>query len=431
MRPEIKAYLDLSRGANSYQLSEDEVVMSLCSAYRSTLDQYNIEVVVISSDIAKNEMITCNNGIKTIIWDTNYWIYFTYYFLNLKSLNQHVIHHSPYIELECDALWRDLFRIAFLRTSRKTLKHQLQFIKYYLSYGMRSYPYEENKEKVLIAQEKLIGIATAKMYAFLHELAHITAEPNKEYYVRWLKHLFSEKLRNTLCESVVDIDAALNPTDREKFCSYLDRMRAELYAGDLTGFQEIIADMRAIHSVCTTLLHNTSDCFGLEDFVKLKEGIVVQRSFSLRIRNLEAYLRELVSATNLSTLQDNIMGSQFGREFIIRDRLSEVTEIFILRDSFRQIEAGNDIVNDYLSEPVYSSKTAQIVNESLAEHIGKLVNRITQEQLSPQIQTSNMSEIIDYLLFYPAEEDDKNAINKPVSTFGWSGLFFEAVSIES
>ena len=134
MRPEIKAYLDISRGSKNYKLSVDDVVTSLSNYLSTTLDKHSIEVVVIWSTIAKNELVTCRNGVKTIIWDTNYWVHFASYYKNVESIEQHIQHNSPFVELQCDALWQDLFRIALFRVAPSSPKHQLQFAKYYLSY---------------------------------------------------------------------------------------------------------------------------------------------------------------------------------------------------------------------------------------------------------------------------------------------------------
>lgn len=429
MRPEIKAYLDLSRGSKNYKLSTDEVAESLASNYRSTLNKYNIEVVVIWSKLAKNELISCNNGIYTIIWDTNYWLHFAYYCNNMQSLEQHIKHGSPYSELQCDALWRDLFRIAFFRVNKNSLKYQLQFTKYYLSYGMRSFPYRDSeKEEARHAYESMVNIANAKMYAFLHEMAHLTAKPCMEYYATILKNMFNSELQKSTYSSVTDTDAYLEQSERDMLHAHLDEMRDELNAGDLTNFQEIIADMRAIHSMCTTFILNASEC-APEDFLQLKDGIILQRSFNLRIRNIEACLRELSNASDLSVFRRKLMNSQFGKYFVIRDKLSEVTELFILRDSFGRLMGSEvlDFLDKYTSKPVYSRKTAEVIDQAIDDHLRKVYDRIQSENISFNATIGDVSDIMDYLLYYSNEDHDQLIVNQPKSSFGWTGLFFDGV----
>lgn len=428
MRPEIKAYLDMSRGSKKYHASTDEVIESLAAHYKSTLDANGIEIIVIWSQFAKNELITDNKGAKIIIWDTNYWTHFAYYCKNMSSLEQHIKYHTGLSEIECDAVWRDLFRIAFLRIGGHSLKNQLLLIKYYLSYGMRTYSLEDpEKLKVLVVHETLENIATAKMYAFLHEIAHITSMQHLEYYLSILKSLFSDQQYDNTCSLVVDLDDNMPLIEREALYSCLTHLREELYSNNYSRFLEIIADMRAFHSICSSFIQFSQE-INPDEFLRFKTGIALQRSFNLRIRNLEACLLGFFSSEDIHAFQNNIARSQFGTEFVIRDRLSEVTEVIILGDAFRK-EAGIDIYQKYRTKNTYSQETAKTIDNSLRHHLDNLYNRITQENFTFSSNACDVTDIIDYLLYYPSEVGDCFSVNQPITAFGWSGLPFDDVVI--
>ena len=427
MRPEIKAYLDMTRGSGNYKESEDDVASSLANRFSKLLKEHRIEVVIICSVVAKNEMVTCSNGTKAIIWDTNYWMHFAYYYQNIDSLEQHVKFRSPYIQLQCDALWRDLFRIALLRVGQNEKKYRFLFVKHYLSYGMRNFPLEdENKGEAVRVYERMVNIANAKMYAFLHELAHVTAVPHMEYYTLILKRMFGDDMRDETYSRVLEGDNTWEPEQKERIRISLDEMRAELFEDNYTRFQEIIADMRAIHSMCSCCIvsfqHDAS-----ETFFQFKQGIVLERSFNLRIRNIEAVLREFSKTHDEDEINRNLSNSQFGREFLIRDRLMEVTEKYILCDCFAK-RAGKDFLEKYITKDIYSHQTAVAINEVIGQHMNKIRDRILQEgPLLPSAELSDTLEILDYLLYYPAEENDHNVINRPISFFKLTGLVFDGV----
>jgi len=332
--------------------------------------------------------------------------------------------NSPYVQLQCDAIWRDLFRLAFLRVKKNSLKYQLLFAKYYLSYGMYAFSVQEGTKVI----EQIINIANAKVYAFLHELAHITAEDNIEYYVSRLKDIFSDELIQHVYDCVTEEKNFMDPEDKLSLRKSIDEMRTELYAGDYTRFREIIADMRALHSMCSCFIINWSD--GPEFFLNFKAGIVLERSFKFRIRSLYAHLNELSRAWDISEYYENISNSQYMREFIIRDRISELTEQFILADCFGGT-GGKEFLLSYFQKVVYSREAAEAIDESIRNHLEKINSRMREENTYSFLDNlSDVADIMDYLLYYPAESRDQSFINRPTSIFGWTGLIYDSFTLD-
>ena len=184
----IKEYLTVTRGKNNFKESQDDVIDLLIDKFSLTLEKNKINVVVIWSTLAKNEIIINEDNSRTIIWDTNYWTHCAYYYCNLVLLDRHVKEKSELVDIQCDVLWRDLFKVIISRYDRYSTKAKMLLTKYYLSYGMRTYEMQLDKEtsaRNLVNQLK--DVATAKVYVFLHEIAHITAISELDYYIDILK----------------------------------------------------------------------------------------------------------------------------------------------------------------------------------------------------------------------------------------------------
>lgn len=430
MNSTVEAYLKLTRGTTNFRESSDDVVNSLICRMQRTLKKHKIEVVTIWSKYAKNEVISNRGDIKTIIWDTNYWVHCAYYYDNLTRLDSCVKDDSLLTDVQCDALWRDLFRIHLDRLNRCTVKEKFLLTKYYLSYGNRSYQFQEDDATMMApkAYERLRTIASAKTYVFLHEIAHITAFEETDYYIHRLKDLFSDEMRENVYAQVTDIDSAFSPNEKRQLRTTLNEMETELYAEKYARFEEIISDMRALQSMCNSFM-----LFAPNDvpngFLKFKSGIALARSFNLRIRTIEAALHEILLSKDPSTFRKNIFKSQFGTEFIIRDKFSEILDTFILVDCFGVL-CNKAFVFKYANYSFVSSKTARIADLGIAYHLNNISNRIDHEMLCQLTKDCSAIDILDYLLYYPSEEQDNKIINNPLNYFGLSGLVFDDFSSE-
>lgn len=431
MNSTVEAYLKLTRGGTNFRESNDDVINSLIYRMQRTLKKHKIEVVTIWSKYAKNEVISSSNNVRTIIWDTNYWVRCACYYDNLIRLDSCVKDDSPLIDVQCDALWRDLFRIHLDRINRCTVKEKFLLTKYYLSYGNRSYQLQEDDKLLMVqkAYERLRTIANAKTYVFLHEVAHITALQETDYYIHRLKDLFTDQMRENVYAQVANIDPEFSPNERRQLRTTLDEMRAELYAGEYRRFEEIIADMRALESMCNAFM-----LFAPNDvpngFLNFKNGIALARSFNLRIRTIEVTLREILFSKDPSSFRKKVFKSQFGTEFIVRDKFSEILDTFIFVDCFGTL-CNKAFLFKYTSHSLVSNKTARTVDLGIAYHLDNIRSRIDHEVHFQLAQDCGSAvDILDYLLYYPSEEQDNKIINNPLNYFGLSGLVFDDFSSE-
>lgn len=421
----IKTYLTVTRGKNNFKDSHDDIVSLLINKLNSTLQKNKINVVVIWSTFAKNEIITNEDGTKTIIWDTNYWTHCAYYYNNLVILNQHIKNNSELIEVQCDALWRDLFKVIISRSNHFTSKTKMLLTKYYLSYGTRSYPFEaDEKTATDNLYNQLTDVATAKVYVFLHEIAHITATNDNDYYIDVLKRIFSEELKESVFYQILDADSALGTQEKQYLKRMLDSLIADINSGVYESVEEIIADMRALQSMCNSFMLTFPDEVP-NGFLRYRDGIALARSFNLRIRFIEKVIHDLYHKKHTENIQKLLYESPFGKKFIIRDKLSEIIQPFIFIDSFGK-RCDKTFLFKYDTQSKISNNTVTTVGYAIASHLEKIRVLMENEIKMPCKDDfeHSVDGVIDYLLFYSAEEEDNKIINSPTQYYGVTGLLF-------
>lgn len=419
----IKIYLSLTRGSGNFRESKDDVAESLAKHYSGLLEKNNIQVAVIWSTLCKNEIITAEDGTKILLWDTNYWMHFSYYYHHLQIIDEMLKEqqHPVFLVLQTEAAWRDLFRVAIPRVRKNSLKHQLLFSKYYLSYGIHS------NSQFKFSTLSVIDIANAKWYAFMHELAHITAEPAMDLYKHILRSLFAKEERENIKRTMCSMLSEEEHEYRDALSKLIDSVAEEISNENYAHCQEIIADMRAVHSICTTYISlygaNRPDVFA-----RFRKGILCQRSFNLRIRSIEAHLTELCQYREGTDYAEQILNTQYFREFFLRDRLSDITEQHIIYGTFQKVgnQSGESFLKNYLKEKAYTPQTAGLIDDAIRKHLSGIDRRITDESdISFGSATHQSQEIIDYLLAYTSEKQDLCYFNEPVALFDWNGLIFD------
>ena len=419
MNAHVEAYLSITRGRANYKNSQDDIISLLIKKLNSTLQKNRINVVVIWSTHAKNEVITCNDNTKTIIWDTNYWTHCAYYYNNLMLLEQHVKNKTGLIEVQCDALWRDLLRVIIYKSDKYSDNAKLLLTKYYLSYGQRTYNDFITED---MASNLLIDLATAKAYAFLHELAHITSSDEIEYYFNILKNAFCGGVKETVYSEILNSNHTLDYKQRESFKQSLDDLARDIRNGSYESAKEIIADMRALQSMCSSFMMSYPDEIP-SGFTKFRDGIALARSFSLRVWFIEKAIDEILNCKDSDTAQESFYGKTHIHKYMIRDRLSEVLQTYIFKDCFGK-NCTNSFLLKYSASSKFQSQTVTAVDNAIAEHLGKIEILAKRELKKMPNHEYPIDDILSFLLYYPTEEDDNNKINNPQKEFGFSGLLF-------
>lgn len=304
MRNDIEQYLSVTRGKGSFRSSQDEIADALVKRFDSTLKKHRISVVVIWSTFAKNEIVEKIDGSKTIIWDTNYWYHCACYHANLFRLNESDMNNVALVEIQGDALWRDLFRVAIYRAGNYDYKDRIFLAKYYLLYGTHSYSFPDNESYISFTEKELIvDLAIAKTYAFLHELAHVTSKEHMDDYINILRYALSDKAKEQVLNFQLDSDKSLNPKIKEMTKKSIERISNDVSNNSFDSSEEIIADMRALVSMCTCFMRTNPDNipYGFTDY---KNGIALLRSFNFRIKLVEEnIIIERVKALLLECLE--------------------------------------------------------------------------------------------------------------------------------
>ncbi len=421
----IKEYLTVTRGKNNFKESQDDVIDLLIDKFSSTLEKNKINVVVIWSTLAKNEIIINEDNSRTIIWDTNYWTHCAYYYCNLVLLDRHVKEKSELVDIQCDVLWRDLFKVIISRYDRYSTKAKMLLTKYYLSYGMRTYEMQLDKEtsaRNLVNQLK--DVATAKVYVFLHEIAHITAISELDYYIDILKEAFNDELKESTFYQVCDVDSSLGPKEKKYLENILNNFIKDINNGIYEPAEEIIADMRALQSMCNSFMLSFPNDIP-DGFLNFQGGIALARSFNFRIKFIDEVIHGFFDGSNSQSFEKLLYDSDFGKKFVIRDRLSEVLQPLIIVSCFGK-QCNKAFLLKYETQSQFSRDTIKAVDTAVAQHLEKIRIRIENE--SERLMKSEfdlqVDDILEYLLYYPAEEQDNGVINNPMKYYGCTGLLF-------
>jgi len=421
----IKEYLTVTRGKSNFKESKDDVIELLIEKFGSILEKNGINVVVIWSTLAKNEIIINEDNSKTIIWDTNYWTHCAYYYGNLVLLDQHVKEKSELVDIQCDALWRDLFKLIISRSDRYSTKAKILLTKYYLSYGTRSYQLELDKEtSAQNIVNQLKDVATAKVYVFLHEVAHITAISELDYYINILKSAFSDELKESTFYQICDADSSLSTKEKKYLGNILNNFITDINKGIYEPAEEIIADMRALQSMCNSFMLRFPKEIP-DGFLNYQGGIALARSFNLRIKFIDEAIHSFFDSSNPQRFEELLYDSDFGKKFVLRDRLSEVLQPLIIVSCFGK-RCNKAFLLKYETQFQFSRDTIKAVDSAVAQHLEKIRIRIENE--SERLMKSEfelqIDDILDYLLYYPTEEHDNDVVNNPKKYYGCTGLLF-------
>ena len=124
-------------------------------------------------------------------------------------------------------------------------------------------------------------------------------------------------------------------------------------------------------------------------------------------------------------IQKLLYESPFGKKFIIRDKLSEIIQPFIFIDSFGK-RCDKTFLFKYDTQSKISNNTVTTVGYAIASHLEKIRVLMENEIKMPCKDDfeHSVDGVIDYLLFYSAEEEDNKIINSPTQYYGVTGLLF-------
>ncbi len=421
----IKEYLTVTRGRNNFKESQDDVIELLIEKFGSILEKNGINVVVIWSTLAKNEIIINEDKSKTIIWDTNYWTHCACYYSNLVLLDQHVKEKSELVDIQCDALWRDLFKVIISRSDDYSTKAKMLLTKYYLSYGTRSYQLELDKEtSAQNIVNQLKDVATAKVYVFLHEIAHITAVGELDYYINILKSAFCDELKESTFYQVCDADSSLGTKEKKYLENILNNFITDINNGIYKPAEEIIADMRALQSMCNSFMLRFPKEIP-DGFLNYQGGIALARSFNLRIKFIDKVIHSFFDSSNPQSFEELLYDSDFGKKFVLRDRLSEVLQPLIIVSCFGK-RCNKAFLLKYETQFQFSRDTIKAVDSAVAQHLEKIRIRIENEseRFAKSEFELQIDDMLEYLLYYPTEEQDNDVVNNPTKYYGCTGLLF-------
>lgn len=201
----IERYLKSRR--KHFEYDEDEDIAEMIPFFH----EKNIEVIVINSPSARNEIVRSNGQNWTIIWDTFFWRSFEKFAMLTMSICT-CKHSKEDYELQLDYLEAVLYEFLSLKYKHSQPRVSLCFAKQSLNNKYNYIDFERSKTKPLD-----ILVKTAKLNLLSHELAHVTFDRHqqleneitsivKEYltYLSQIEGIYEEYSRYPEMKNVLD-----------------------------------------------------------------------------------------------------------------------------------------------------------------------------------------------------------------------------------